>query len=296
MDWRDIPSLAALRGFEAAARLRSLTLAARELNVTHAAIAQHVRTLEDHFGRVLLERDGRGMAPSADGALLAAGLGDGFGQIAVTVEELMPDEDRALRIAMTPSFAENWLMPVIGHFWSAHPEIQVELLPASRVMDMRKDAIDLAIRYGAGKWPGTDPKPLASANLLAVAAPGTVEAETHSRLADLADQHWLLEPSRPEAHVWAKGQGLDLSTVRMTPFDTNALLLQAVRGGAGVTLMPEALVARDITEGRLVPLFRETSSEFAYHLVRRSGRSPKTLETFVAWLRRLAKEADKRAS
>ena len=82
MDWRQIPSLSALRAFEAAARTGSLSAAARELNVTHAAIAQHLRKLEEHVGRALMRREGRGMALTEDGQRLAQPLGQAFGQIA----------------------------------------------------------------------------------------------------------------------------------------------------------------------------------------------------------------------
>lgn len=288
MDWRDIPSLSALRGFEAAARLRSLSAAARALNVTHAAVAQHVRALEDRFGCTLLERDGRGMRPTREGAILARGLTEGFGIIAASVRDLTRSEDRPLRIALTPSFAENWLMPVIGGFWSAHPEIRLELIPGYDLVDLRAEGIDLAIRYGRGGWPGTDPVPLVAAGHVAVSTPETVGDRKIGCLADLADRHWLLEKQRPEEKLWAEEQGLDLSRVRLTEFDTNTMLLQAVRGGAGVSIVPEAIVARDLAEGRLVGLCRAPGVGLAYHLIRRPGPSPRTLETFVRWLRRVA--------
>ena len=292
MDWRRIPSLSALRGFEAAARLGSLSAAARELNVTHAAIAQHVRLLEDQFGCVLLERAGRGMSPTPDGRALAEGLADGFGRIALAVEALYPDEDRPVRISMTPSFAENWLIPMIGGFWSAHPEIRLEIIPDGKLVDLRADGIDLAIRYGRGGWPGTDPVPLVRAGHTVVAAPGLMGDRKIESLADLSDMHWLLEVSRPEEKLWAANQGIDLDKVRLTEFETNSIALQAVRAGAGVSIHPSALVERDIAEGRLVALLRETDSVFAYHLIRRRGRAPRGLEVFVRWLRKAAAETE----
>ena len=81
MDWRDIPSLPALRAFEVAARAGSFSDAARKLNVTHAAIAQHVRSLETHLATPLLNRSVKGMALTDAGARLAADLSDGFAQV-----------------------------------------------------------------------------------------------------------------------------------------------------------------------------------------------------------------------
>lgn len=288
MDWREIPSLSALRGFEAAARLKSLSAAARSLNVTHAAIAQHVRALEDHFGCALLVRDGRGMAPTPEGVRLAEGLADGFGLIATAVHDTMPDEDRPLRITMTPSFAENWLVPAIAQFWAEHPDIRLELLPSIQVSDFRAEAIDLAIRYGHGGWPGTDPVPLAPAGILAIAAPGLIPGDKVKALTDLADAPWVLDRWRPEEVLWAQDHGLDLNSVRVTKFETSALLLQAVRGGVGVSLFPEAIVARDIADGKMVPLFKGGGGDAAYHLVRRPGPTPPSLEIFIRWLRQFA--------
>ncbi len=290
MDWRDIPSLSALRGFEAAARLKSLSGAARELNVTHAAVAQHVRALEERFGCALLVRDGRGMKPTPEGAMLAAGLSEGFGQIAGAVRDLARDEDRPLRIAMTPSFAENWLMPVIGRFWAAHPEIRLELIPGNALVDLRADGIDLAIRYGRGGWPGTDPEPLVSAGHVVVATPELVGGGPVVCLDDLEDKHWLMEKQRPEEQLWAQEQGLDLDAVRLSEFDTNTMLLQAVREGAGVSIVPEAIVARDLARGRLVALCRAEETGLAYHLVLRPGPVPKALRVFMRWLRAVAAE------
>lgn len=288
MDWREIPSLSALRGFEAAARLKSLSAAARSLNVTHAAIAQHVRTLEDHFGCPLLARDGRGMRPTAEGTRLAEGLAEGFSHIASAVRDTMPDANRPLRIAMTPSFAENWLVPAIRGFWLEHPDIKLELLPSTHLADLRAEAIDLAIRYGRGKWPGTDPVPLASANLVVIGSPGGEPGEPVGNLSDLREAHWILDHTRPEESLWALENGVDLDQVSSTKFETTTMVLQAVRAGAGIAVLPEAIVERDIAEGRLVALHRETDSTAAYYLVRRPGGSPRSLEVFVKWLRKAA--------
>ena len=290
MDWRDIPSLAALRGFEAAARLGSLSAAARSLNVTHAAVAQHVRALEDHFGCALLERDGRGMCPTPEGATLARGLAEGFGAIAAAVRDLALDEDRPIRITMTPSFAENWLMPVIGGFWSAHPEVRIELVPSEDLVDLRADGIDLAIRHGRGGWPGTDPVPLASASHVAVASPQLLRDRRTTCIADLSDMPWLLWTGRREEKDWAAEQGLDLDSVRVVDFETSTMLLQAVRGGAGVSIVPAAIVSRDVAEGRLIAVCRAEDSELAYHVVRRPGPAPRARETFITWLRKVAAE------
>ncbi|MEJ6510543.1 MAG: LysR family transcriptional regulator [Octadecabacter sp.] len=100
-----------------------MSAAARDLNVTHAAIGQHVRALEDHFGLSLMQRDGRGMLVTPDGQKLAITLSDAFGLISSASTDLLDQsKTRAIRDAVTPSLAANWLMPRIGSFWGKHPQ------------------------------------------------------------------------------------------------------------------------------------------------------------------------------
>ena len=134
-DWRNIPSLTALRAFEATADLRSLSQAARVLNVTHAAVAQQVRALEEHMGRPLVQREGRGVGLTADGEQLAEALREGFGAIQRGLEALRAGEaDRPVRVTLTASFAAQWLMPRLKDFWEQQPDIGLSLHPDSKVV------------------------------------------------------------------------------------------------------------------------------------------------------------------
>jgi LysR family glycine cleavage system transcriptional activator len=136
MDWRRLPSLSALRAFEAQARLGGFTAAARELNITQAAVAQHVRRLEDFFSCALVQRQGRAMGLTDAGRRLTATLTDGFSTIEAGVADLMADtETRPLTVSTTPSFAENWLMPRLGAFWAGHPDIGIALRPEPGLVD-----------------------------------------------------------------------------------------------------------------------------------------------------------------
>lgn len=175
VDWKTFPSLTALRAFEAAARLQNFSRAARDLNVTHAAIAQQVRALEVDLGRELIYRQGRGLALTPEGAKLAQALTDGFHGIEVAVNDLRgTDPNAPLRVTLTPAFAAQWLIPRLGAFWKAHPEIGLSLHPEHRVTDLRRDGLDLAIRFGDGKWPGVEAEFLTSAHYIIVAA-GSVD-------------------------------------------------------------------------------------------------------------------------
>ena len=147
-----LPSLAALRAFEAAARTGSLSAAGRELNVTHAAVGQQVRRLEAELGRRLLRREGRGVATTEDGARLAAGLAAGFGAIRRALAAFAAeDAARPLRLTTTPNFAANFLMPRMGAFRRAHPEVALRLDPTPALSEIGPEGAELAVRYGEGR-------------------------------------------------------------------------------------------------------------------------------------------------
>lgn len=294
MDWRDIPSLSALKAFEAAARLGSHSAAARELNVTHAAVAQHVRSLEAHFGQSLMQRQGRGVVATAMGQQLAGDLTRGFGEIAAGVRALTAEADgRPMSITTTPTFAENWLMPRLVKFWADHPEIALTVVAEEKIHDLRSDGHAMAIRYGRGDWPGVEVEHLYSACPVIVAhpdlaglpkgpAPGLPEDIT--RLQDLP---WLFDRSYEEFMRWLRENGLDPDAVRHTNLGKNTLVLAACRSGAGVSVQPYAVVERDIADGRLVVLAAQPRDDTrAYYLVTLPGMTSPRLKTFTTWLKR----------
>ena len=286
MDWRDIPSLAALRAFEAAARHGSLTAAARELNVTHAAIAQHVRTVEAHLETALLVRQGRGMALTDAGAALAADLADGFGRIVSGVRAVTAAaEGRPLSVTVTTTFAESWLMPRLAGFWAAHPDVPLSITPGNAVSDLRRDGFDLGIRYGRGSWPGLTAEFLVSADYRIVAAPALIAGRATGSLDAVADLPWLFETVHREPRRWAEANGLDLSRVRSEVFATLGMVLAAVRGGAGVSILSHAIVEDDIHAGRLVSILDVGDTGLGYHIVRGPGPMSPAARAFVAWLR-----------
>ena len=267
-------------------RLGGYSAAARSLNVTHAAIAQHIRALETHFGRPLMQREGNGMRPTDAGEQLAAALSTAFGEIAKGVHALMQDgAEGPLRVATTHSFAENWLVPRIGGFWSAFPGIALELIPSPDLVDLRRDGIDIAIRYGRGDWRGLETEPLVSAALTVVAAPGLIDPDTAKEIRMLEKCHWFFVGFRDEDRLWLSAQGIDVEALKATHFDTGGLVMQAVRAGHGLAVQPQALVERDLAQGSLVSLFEEEASPLAYHIATLPGIRPKRTGTFIRWLK-----------
>ena len=288
MDWRKLPSLAALKAFEATARRKSYSAAARELNVTDAAIRQHVRGLEEFFALSLMQRSGRGVALTEQGSKLAASVAAGFQTLLAGVEELRSDDEaRPLKIALTPAFAENWLMPRLGRFWAEYPDIETELAPSLRVVDLKSDGFDLAIRYGHGDWPGYRAELLASAEYVVVATEAFMAGRAAGTLAALKDLPWLFEASRTEHQVWAEARGIDFNAARNRFYPTNSLVLSAVRAGYGLSLQARALVERDLRDGTLVQVFSEDPGSLGYYMVTRPEPRHK-LKIFMRWLKTAA--------
>ncbi|MEI6800378.1 MAG: LysR family transcriptional regulator [Pseudomonadota bacterium] len=284
-DWRALPPLSALRAFVAVAEHGSLSQAARALNVTHPAIAQQVRTLEESLNLRLVTRQGRGMALTPEGARLAAALSDGFGTIASAVADLRADQaDRPVRVSLTAGFAAQWLMPRLRDFWNRHPEIGVSLHPDPRLVDLRAEGVDLAIRYGDGKWPGLEATFLASARLAVAAAPDMVRGSAPMTTTELAAADWVLARDWPEQDNYLKSLGLDPERLSRTDMTTEELAIAAARQGLGLVVESLALLEDDVAAGRLMVVHDSRDRLPAYFLVRVPGRLSPSARAFADWL------------
>lgn len=286
IDWRSFPSLSALRAFEAAARLQNFSLAAKELNVTHAAVAQQVRGLEAHLGRELIYRAGRGMALTAEGGKLAQALSEGFRGIALALNEVKAaGPGAAIRVTLTPAFAAQWLMPRLGAFWKAHPDIEISLNPEKRVVDLRREGIDIGLRFGNGKWPGLDVEFLSAADYVIVAAPSLLEGRKNLSAAEMSAMPWVIEQDWPEALTWLKGFGLKPDAMNIAYMPTEELALSAARQGYGLHVEAEALVEQDFETGALAIVGRVEDDSLAYYMVTRPGPKRPELKIFIKWLK-----------
>ncbi len=150
-----LPSLAALRVFEAAGRHLSFTNAAVELCVTTSAVSRQIRALEDELGRPLFDRLPRGLALTKDGAAYLAQVAT-RSAASTTRARRCAAKVRAgkLRLSVLASFAGNWLVPRLPAFERAHPDIDVAMEATTRYADFARDPVDVAIRFGTGPWDG----------------------------------------------------------------------------------------------------------------------------------------------
>jgi LysR family transcriptional regulator, glycine cleavage system transcriptional activator len=284
-DWRSLPSLTALRAFAATAELRSFSQAARVLNVTHAAVAQQVRALEEHLGRPLVQREGRGVSLTADGEQLAEALGEGFGAFQRGLEALRAGEaDRPVRITLTASFAAQWLMPRLRDFWDRNPDIGLSLHPDSKVVDLHRERMDLAIRYGNGDWPGVEAAYLTSARMVIAGAPSLI-GDRNLTLRDLESMDWILSRTWPEQDAWLRQLGLDPEALNRTDINSEELAIAAARQGLGLVIESVALIESDVAEGRLRIVHESRDKLPAYFVATLPGPKRAAARVFLKWLK-----------
>jgi molybdenum-dependent DNA-binding transcriptional regulator ModE len=151
IDWRDVPSLSALRAFHAYATTGSVVEAGMRLNVSHAAISQHLRTLEEELGVQLIDRSGRAGVLTTNGVHLSEALELGFGAITRTIRAMSDtDSDRPLVVTTTPAFAARWLLPRLAQFRADYPGIDMVIDPTPEVRTLEPGGADVALRHGGG--------------------------------------------------------------------------------------------------------------------------------------------------
>lgn len=287
---KDLPPLASLRAFAALAATRSMTEAGALLNVSHAAISQQVRGLEDRLGVTLITREGRGVALTAQGARLADVVTEAFHSIGAEIDAMLgADADRPVQVTTTPMFAASWLMPRIADFRDRHPDIDLMLNPTTDIVALNPGGMDLAIRYGAGDWTGVDSQLLLPTHFIVVAAPALVGDRQIAEPKDLSHLPWLLETGNDEAADWLSRHGVTGRLSRGATRLPGDLMLAGARAGHGVAATRRALVEGDIASGGLLALFEEKDLDAGYYIVTRPGVLRPSVRTFLSWLRRQAK-------
>lgn len=283
-----LPPMQALRAFEAAARERSLTKAAAALHVTHGAISHQIKALEEDLGVRLVERAGRGIRLTDEGERFASRVRAAFAELASAVAELAQRANpRRLRVSCMPSYGARWLLPRIGRFVAAHPDIDLDIGASPALADFDRDAVDVAIRYGFGHWPGVASEHLADDAFFPVCSPHLAEGRLPKQPEDLK-RYTLLRTEDEYWKPWFEAVGLDWPEPDRGPtFSDSSHLLQAAADGQGVALGRRSLIGKDLHNGVLVkPFAIEVPSPRRYYLVYppRMRESPK-LVAFRTWLR-----------
>jgi LysR family glycine cleavage system transcriptional activator len=287
MNWLTLPSLNALRAFAALAETGSFTAAGAALNVSHAAVSQQVRALEERLGAALVRREGRGAALTPEGARLATALQAAFAAIGRAVDELTgADALRPLQVTTTPAFAMSWLMPRLSEFRHEHPEVELMLNPTPQLVELAPGGVDVAIRSGQGSWPGLDAELLVPTTIVVVAARSLIGERAVADPRDILDLPWLQELGTSEMSEWLRGRGVIVPRSGNVTHLPGHLVLEGLRNGDGVTITSRALIERELADGRLVVLFEDEMPGGGYFIVTRPGVMRPPLKAFVSWLRR----------
>jgi len=291
---RRLPPLNALRAFEAAARHLNFSRAADELSVTPGAVSQQIQNLEDYVGASLFKRTPRGLLLTDAAQTALPALREAFDRLAEAASLLTAAVDgRRLTITAAPSFAAKWLVPRLGRFEAAHPQVDVWLSADIDLVDFATGEIDLAIRYGGGGYPGLEAVRLMRETVVPVIAPELLESNPLNEPRDLAS-HVLLHDGSPDADdscpdwmMWLAARGVKgVDGTRGPRFNQSSLVVEAAAGGRGVALAKRALAQDDLDAGRLVvPMQIVTSVDFAYYVVhpKAKGRLAQ-VKAFVAWI------------
>lgn len=276
-----------LRLFIEVAEFNSFSDAADALNMTKGAISYQMRILETDLGQQLFLRKPRGVVLTDQGKQLRAGCQAQFTQIENTLTSLKQDQGATLTIGMSSYFASRWLSPRLMSFMQAHPDVQLRIQPMTQLFDLENQGVDLAIRWGDGKWDDVDILPFMPMPAWPV---GNANAAEHVKTVGLANAFSQFTLLRDHDHSfawskWFETAGLEIQTRKDTLIipDPN-VRVQAVIDGQGIALN-DTLVSKEIEDGALVRLSEIELSTYGYFLaLPPKNRTSTAVQAFIAWL------------
>ena len=277
--------LHALPGFIATARLGSLSRAAASLHLTVSALSHQMRGLEDQLRRRLFERRPRGLALTDAGERLFAAVAPHYDLLEAALRPDRERGDQALTLSVMPSVASSWLLPRLAGFVAEHPEIDLSVHSSVGLVDFDREAVDAAMRFGPGGWPGVRAEPLFDEWLLPVASPALLARFPDRDPDDLSALPLLRDPSDRWRDWFARFGGSPPRRYVASFNDTETLQRAAVEG-MGVALGRMTMARPMLDHGRLVALSpRRMRADFSHYLVYppRAEHHP-ALVVFRAWL------------
>ena len=255
---RSLPSLNALRSFDAAARHQSFTRAAEELCVTQGAVSHQVKALEAELGVKLFNRMRTGLVITSAGRDYLAVVRDAFDRIALGTEQLTERQRSGpLAVSTSPDFAAKWLVHRLGRFAAAHPEIELNVSATMHHVDFASEEVDLAIRHGAGNWSGLDAVNLCPEELFPVCSPALLRRHGGIRRPQDVLRFPLLHLNdRRDWSKWLEAAGTSGARPLPGPVLNHAsMLIDAAIEGQGVALARTTLAATDLLNDRLARPF-----------------------------------------
>ncbi len=262
---RYLPTLNAVRAFEAAGRHESFSGAAQELNVTHAAISRHVRGLEKQLGVQLFKKVARGVELTESGKAYLVKITSALDQVSEASEALRDKQSGTLSISCESTFAMKWLMPRLGEFQETFPDFDVSLVSSSELADIKNNEFDLAVRYCRQVSEGLNFDLISTSPVFPYGIPEFSEAVTPG---DLLQYRLLHEDKGQTWTRWFAKAGLPDFKIPQKPNPLSSLLaIEGALAGQGIVLASPELVAKDVENNRLKRLSDVRLDFGRYYLV-----------------------------
>ncbi|WP_368563250.1 LysR substrate-binding domain-containing protein [Pseudoxanthomonas sp. UTMC 1351] len=265
-----LPPLDGLTAVLAAIRAGSFTAAADELGLTHGAVSRRIQSVERWLGTPLFERHARGVRATPAGQRFAREVEQALATISQSAEHWRPRRElETVRISVVPSFAKLWLLPRLRALQGAPAELRIELLVEHRLVNLEGREADLAIRYGAGVWPGLRTHLLMRETLFPVAAADIAQRLGPRASAERIAQEPLLHDSdTTQWRAWLQSCGQRYRPrARDRRFEDYDLVLAAAEAGLGIALLRAPLAVSALASGRLVPVSDHVIHNKASHWI-----------------------------
>lgn len=291
---KSFPPFAALRAFHTAACHGRFRDAASELGVTESAVSHQIRRLEDFLHIQLFDRNGPQIRLTPAGQRFFERIDGPMEQIHEATRAMLgPVERSSVALTLPPSLAIFWLIPKLGAFERVYPDIDLQLVTTTRVSDLRREQIDLAIRYGRGPWPDVEQEFLLAETAMPVCRPGYLPDDAENDVgAALATCRLIISGHHPDEWAeWAYAHGIeppDLDGALM--LESQEQVLEAAERGGGLAIGRRPLVDGRLASGALItPFGAPDPSPTKYYLCYPSGTTPTAAARRVAhWLREQA--------
>jgi LysR family glycine cleavage system transcriptional activator len=281
-----LPPFFSLRPLEAAARHGGYSRAAKELSVTHGAVSQQIRRLEAELGARLFERRGNAMVPTPAAARLARRIGEGMDLLQNAVAEFTAAAERdPLVLSLDSQFASRWLPARLARLLTDPAGANLEIRVEDRLADFTTDGVDVAVRYGGGRWPDVEARPLFADALFPVCSPAFAKAHPMRRPQDLLGVPLIHHGHRPWS-LWFTALGVTPPAQIGLTMEDSVMVLEAAAQGLGVALGRSGLIEADLASGRLVrPVEGDVASDLGFFAVwRADNRKAARIAALHAWL------------
>ncbi len=262
--------------------------------MTHSAVSQQIRGLEQHLDTRLITRTRHGISLTSQGEFLSAGLLKAFAEIASVTESVSSAETvRPLVVSATPMFSSAFLMPRLSTFIDEFPNIELRIDSTIQAVDLKPGGIDMAIRYGTGRWAGLVSQMLLPGCLTVVASRELVGNRVLTNPAELLDFTLLQEQASVEFDLWLEKVGVPTDADRRVVRVPGNMLLDGIRRGDGIGATVPAFVSDELKSGQLVALFDDPIPQIGYYLVTLPGSVRPAAKLFTQWLSKSITEYEK---